>query len=485
MTIDDRRPLPESWEWTTLGEISRINFRDPALRDLPDDLPVTFLRMAAVDAETGKIVTPEERPLKKVRKGFTPFSEGDVLFAKITPSMENGKAAIALDLKNKRGFGSTEFHVFNPKSGVLPKWIFYFIRQKDFRREAKANFAGTAGQLRVPKSFLEKSSIPLPPLAEQHRIVEAIETQFTRLEAGLAALKQVQARLKRYRAAVLKAACEGRLVAQDPGDEPAAMLLERILRERRVQWNGKGKYKEPQPPNTAGLPELPEGWVWVSVDQLVEVGTGATPKRGKGIYYKDGTVPWVTSAVVNKLFVNEASEFITERAIAETNAKLFPKGTLLVAMYGEGKTRGKVSELQIDAATNQALAALIFDESFSIKPYVKIFFQKNYEDIRLLSSGGVQPNLNLSIIRQTVVPLPPLAEQQRIVAEVERRLSVVAGVEAAITANLTRAGRLRQAILKKAFAGELMPQSPDDEPASVLLERIRGKRSSQRKLLGV
>ena len=154
--------------------------------------------------------------------------------------MENGKAAIAMGLVNGRGFGSTEFHVLSPKEGVTSEWLFYFIRQECFRADAKASFSGTAGQLRVPASFIEKSKIPLAPLPEQHRIVAEIETQFTRLDAGVAALKRVQANLRRYKAAVLKAACEGRLVpteaelARVEGREfePASVLLERIRAAR-------------------------------------------------------------------------------------------------------------------------------------------------------------------------------------------------------------------------------------------------------------
>jgi len=251
-------PLPPGWAWTTIEEIADVNRRDPKLRELPDDLQVTFVPMAAVDAESGIIARPEERTLKKVRKGFTPFSNGDVIVAKITPSMENGKAAISRLLKNGRGFGSTEFHVISPSDAVVSEFIFYFIRQESFRRDAKAHFAGTAGQLRVPSSFVETYSFPLAPLPEQRRIVAKIESLFTRLDAGVAALKRAQANLKRYKAAVLKAACEGRLVPQDPSDEPAEKLLVRILAERRAKWEAdliakgkdpkKAKYEEPQPP---------------------------------------------------------------------------------------------------------------------------------------------------------------------------------------------------------------------------------------------
>jgi type I restriction enzyme S subunit len=237
------------------------------------------------------------------------------------------------------------------------------------------------------------------------------------------------------------------------------------------QW--KLKYKEPVKPDISVLPELPAGWVWACVEQLAQVETGATPLRSKNEYYENGSINWITSGALNDLFIRSASDLITELAIKETNVKVFPENTILIAMYGEGKTRGKVSELLIKAATNQACAALLFNGiSKRVKDYGKLFFRKNYDDIRNLSSGGVQPNLNLGIIKSSVIPLPPLAEQTQIVAEVEKRLSVAEEVEQQINRNLKRAEHLRQAILKRAFSGKLVPQNPADEPASVLLEKL-------------
>lgn len=483
---NSERELPQGWAWTTLGEATHVNQRNRAIRELPDAHPVSFVPMAAVDAEAGIIAMPEQRTLGQVRKGFTPFSDRDVIMAKITPSMENGKAAIARGLTNGIGFGSTEFHVFTPTDIVLPEYVFHFVRQESFRRDAKANFAGTAGQLRVPAAFLEKYPFPLAPLPEQRRIVAKIEELFSRLDAGVAALKRVQAALKRYKASVLKAACEGRLVPQDPSDEPADVLLTRILAERRAKWEAdlrvkgkdlkKAKYEEPEEPSGVHPSFLPEGWTSTTIEQLVDVGTGATPLRSRTDYYENGSIAWITSGALNELFVDKAEEFITDLAINRTNAKVFPSGSLLVAMYGEGKTRGKVSELRIAAATNQACAVLVFNgSSEKAKAFVKLFLQKNYEDIRRLSSGGVQPNLNLSIIKRTLLPLPPLPEQQRINAEVERRFTISAEIEGCLDANLARAHRLRQSILAQAFSGKLVPQDPADEPAEQLLTQIRAE----------
>jgi len=330
-------------------------------------------------------------------------------------------------------------------------------------------------------------TVTIAPPGEQDGIVAEIEKQFSRLDQAVASLQRVKAQLKRYKASVLKAAVEGRLVeteadrarregrsfetgaelaAQEsanaaggrtPGAalpyETGEQLLKRILDTRRSQWKGKGKYKEPVAPDNTGLPELPEGWCWSSTDQLAEVGTGATPNRSNAAYFDGGDIPWVTSAVVNEPFVDKASELVTRAALLQTNLTLYPPGTLLVAMYGEGKTRGKCSELRITAATNQALAAVQADPS--VRSYLKMFLEHNYEETRKAASGGVQPNLNLSLVRAIRVPLPPLPEQHRIVAEVDRRLSIVREVEAEVGANLKRAQALRQSVLGAAFSGRL------------------------------
>ena len=297
--------------------------------------------------------------------------------------------------------------------------------------------------------------VTIHPPEQQAEVVAEIEKQFSRLDEAVANLQRVKANLKRYKASVLKAAVEGRLVeteasiAQREGRsyETGEQLLQRILEERQANWAGRGKWKVPESPS-ADTP-LPDGWVWSCIDQLAEVGTGATPKRDKAVYWNDGDVPWVTSSVVNGDYVDEASEFVTKLALAETNLTLYPVGTLLIAMYGEGKTRGKCAELRVPATTNQALAAL--QVAAPVRGYVRQFLELNYEEMRKVASGGVQPNLNLSLIRSVCVPLPPLAEQIRIVAEVDRHLSITREVEAEIDINFKRAQALRQSVLTDAF----------------------------------
>ena len=164
------------WKQVKIGEICKINPSIREIRNLPEDIKVTFVPMSAVDELTGEIENPEIRLLKEVRKGYTYFREGDVLFAKITPCMENGKSAIAKNLVNGIGFGSTEFHVLRPiKEKVTPEWIYYFIRQKSFRDEAARNMTGSVGQQRVPVQFLKNAKIPLPPPEEQKKAVTYLD----------------------------------------------------------------------------------------------------------------------------------------------------------------------------------------------------------------------------------------------------------------------------------------------------------------------
>jgi len=423
---------------------------------LHDDLGVSFVPMAAVEALSGGIDVSTIRKYAEVKKGYTHFRDGDILFAKVTPCMENGKMAIARKLVNGVGFGSTEFHVLRPRAGVDARYIYHFVSSQAFRKEASGHMTGAVGLRRVPSAYLEEQLIPLPDIQRQREIVAEFEKQLSRLDEAVANLQRVKANLKRYKASILKDAVEGRLVpleadlARREGHsfETGEQLLQRVLEARRNRWSGRGKFRTPDAPER-DVSELPEGWTWSSIDQLADVGTGATPNRSKAEFWVDGDVPWVTSGVVNGDYVDRASEFVTQRALAETNLTLYPTGTLLIAMYGEGKTRGKCSELRIPATTNQALAAL--QVSDQVRAYLRQFLELNYEEMRKVASGGVQPNLNLSLVRAVAVPLPPTAEQVRIVAEVDRRLSLVRGIETEIGNNLNRAQTLRQSTLRKAF----------------------------------
>ena len=486
--------LPDGWVATTLGEICLVNphfFTEP----VQDDREVSFVPMAAVEAGTGRMDSTRTRPYRDVRSGYTRFAEGDVLFAKITPSMENGKVAVARDLTNGSGCGSTEFHVLRPFEGVYGNLLPFFLLQDAFRGEARSHMAGTAGQLRVPAGFLEEAAFPLPPLAEQHRIVAEIEKQLTRLDASVAALKRVQANLKRYRASVLKAACEGRLVpteaelarAEGRDYEPADRLLQRILAERRARWesqqNRRGKYKEPTAPDTSNLPELPEGWVWATLGETADVIRGVSfPKNARRLEPQTGHVACLRTANVQREIEWGDLWFVPEKYI-KLESRYVQHFDVLISVSNSLELVGKVAQVT-NLPQNSTLGAFISLLRFSSRLDPKFcYYQMASPEVQagIRHSASTTTNIsNISSSKLSWISLifPPLAEQRRIVAEVERRLSVIQQAEAAVEANLARADRLRQSILKQAFSGKLVPQDPDDEPASVLLQRIRAEREA-------
>ena len=231
-------------------------------------------------------------------------------------------------------------------------------------------------------------------------------------------------------------------------------------------------------------PSLPSGWCWTTVAELADVGTGTTPGRTNSKYWEGGTILWVTSTAVNELTVSEGNEFITESAVAETTLRVYPKHTLILALYGEGKTRGKVSELLLDATINQALAALVLrGEASEVRRYLKVFLLSNYVQMRRQAAGGMQPNLNLSIVKRIPVPLAPLNEQRRIVGKIEELFSDLEAGVAALTRARANLKRYRASVLKAAVEGALTAewrtQHPQVEPASKLLERLLTERRRQ------
>lgn len=283
---------------------------------------------------------------------------------------------------------------------------------------------------------------------------------------------------KALRQKILDLAIHGKLVPQDPNDEPASVLLERIRAEKeRLIKDGKIK-KGKKSAKTSDKPhypyELPKGWEWCKLGDIAYVGTGATPLTACKYYYENGNIAWINSSSTKVPFIVKASNFITQKAIEETNCLIYPKGTLVIAMYGEGKTRGQISELLIDAATNQACAA-VRPYSEATKEYLKLFFEGNYLHIRAMAEGGNQPNLSVGKIQNYEIPLPPLNEQKRILDKAKKMLLQIDNVETGKRGCQKDIKQAKSKILDLAIHGKLVPQDPNDEPASELLKRINPK----------
>jgi type I restriction enzyme S subunit len=451
--------------FSSIEEVADVNPRVDKSA-IPDDLPVSFVPMPAVGAGDGSIRVEETRPAGEVKKGFTAFLEGDVLFAKITPCMENGKMAVVPKLVNGYGFGSTEFHVLRPKPGLDAKYLYYFVSSHRFRTEAERNMTGAVGQRRVPTAYLKECRIPVAPLDQQKRIVAEIEKQFSRLDEAVVGLKRVKANLKRYKAAVLKAAVEGRLVEteaefarrEDRSYETGEQLLQRILETRRSQWQGKGKYKEPAAPDTTGLPELPGGWVWASVDQLASpepnsITDGPFGSNLKTEHYQE------TGPRVIRLQNIKDGEFADEYAhispahFVRLRKHAIHAGDLVIASLGDNPPRACIIPSFVGPAIVKADCMRFKPHSALTAAYLNAALncQPTRQRVKNVLHGIGRPRLSLGEIREIALPIPPETEQHRIVAEIDRRTSLVRETEIQVDANLQRADRLRQSTLARAF----------------------------------
>lgn len=229
----------DSFEYFPFSEICDINPSKQEIAELNDDLEVTFMPMSAV-SKSGVILEKNIKKLKDVKKGYTFFKDGDILLAKITPCFENGKKTIAKELRNNIGFGSTEFHVLRPKESVISGWVYYGVSLEDFRNKAKLRMTGTAGQKRVPKRVIESYEIPVPSKSKQKQIVSEIESRFSVCDKLEETVQQSLEKIEYLRQSILKKAFEGKLVPQNPNDEPAEKLLERIKQEKeKFEFNNK------------------------------------------------------------------------------------------------------------------------------------------------------------------------------------------------------------------------------------------------------
>ena len=443
-----------------LAQVAEFNPRRHSVPPADEDL-VSFVPMRAVTEESGHVDGEAVRPWSEAKKGYTAFQNGDVIFAKITPCMENGKFALASALHNGRAAGSTEFHVFRSKPVLLPKYLLHFMFTPYVRSGAKMNMKGAAGQLRVPIQFFESLRIPLPSLHEQRRIVDYLDEQLSRLDASVAALHRVQANLRRYRASVLKSACEGRLVPteaelarQERRDfETGGQLLRRILIERRLQHASSRKVREPTCLE-ATPPKVPSGWEWCSLDQIaVEMrnGFGGKPEGDSGTRILRISAVRALAVDMNDVRYLQGQSDLYASDLLCANDLLFTRYNGSREFVG---VCAVVPSLTEPTAHPDKLIRVRCIASLALPSFIALMascgVSRAHLESRMRTTAG-QSGISGSDLKSLPIPLPPLAEQHRIVAEADRRLSLIRVAEAQVVANLARAHRLRQSILQAAF----------------------------------
>ena len=495
MSIEEK--LPDGWILAKLRDVVFLGgTRHPSQSTEPYFL---YVDIEALDNRHQKIVAP-----KKILSSEAPgrarliIYANDVIFSLTRPYLKN-IAIVPPELDNQ--IASTAYCVMRPENGISSHFIFYLVSREDFIKSIPTY--GDSPPAAHDDEFLAMET-RIPPTNEQSRIVAAIEQQFTRLDNAVASLQSAHARIKQYRASLLKSAVEGELTkewrAGHPAEETGEQLLRRILVERRARWeeaelakmrekgivprDNKWKlaYKEPQEPDTKDLPELPKEWGWATVEQVAQIQGGIQKQPSR--VPRQNAYPYLRVANVFRgrldLSVIEKMELFKN----ELETLRLKKGDLLIV---EGN--GSRTEIGRSALWNEEIKDCVHQNHIIrvrlkhvIPEYVDFYWNSPEGNRRVMdvaaSTTGLY-TLSINKISRLPLPLPPLTEQEQIVAEVEASLSNIAKLEETTENNLKRAEHERQSILQEAFAGRLVLQDMNDEPASVLLERIREERKKR------
>lgn len=429
----------------------------------------------------------EDGPIRQVQNGITKaglenssaklFPEGTLLMAMYGATI--GKLGI-LKIKAATNQACAALLPSEANRDCIQYVYFYLLsKREDFKKAGKGG-----AQPNISQTVVKQTSIPVPPLNEQCRIVEKIETLFARLDKGEEALREMQRQLFTYRQSVLKAAVTGQLTANWRAQnahrlEHGRELLERILQTRRETWEGRGKYKAPVAPDTSDLPDIPEGWVWASVDQLLRTNLSngrSVPSANDGFpvlrltSLKDGRID-IRERKIGAWNVESARPFLIERGDV-----LISRGNGSKHLVGRG---GLVKEEPDSVAYPDTMIRISIILKFLWPEWFLLLwnspFMRQQIEKAAKTTAGIY-KINQTDIRYFKVPLPPIREQEEVAAQVGAMFDKISILETLCETELTRSSALRQSILKDAFTGRLVSQNPSNEPAEKLLARIKENR---------
>lgn len=335
-------------------------------------------------------------------------------------------------------------HIFKviPNDNIDKLYLYYFLQKVIAELYLKTH---GSGMVHITKGPFMNTSIPVPSYTEQFRIVARIEELFSELDKAVDTLKTTKEQLEVYRQAVLKSAFEGKYTIDWRKSNDCSVDNDYLKIKKNNQI-----FKDTSGDENELILKIPNTWMKVRFGEIFDVEVGATPSRQHKEYW-NGKIAWVSSGEVRFESINRTHEMITQHGLNNSSTNLQPIGTVLLAMIGEGKTRGQAAILNIPAAHNQNTAAILVSRTPCQPKYVYYFLQLNYENTRRVGSGNNQKALNKERVRAIRFPFAPVEEQVAIVKEIDERLSVCDRIEKTVDAALAQADAMRQSILKQAF----------------------------------
>ena len=503
MNLPSAPSLPKGWAATTLSQVAQWGSGGTPSRKNADFFKGTIPWVKTGELGSKYICTSGERitPEAIERSSAKIFPAGSIGIAMYGATI--GKLSIwASDLSTNQACAVAQPH----RDLLGSEFLYYFLLSQKLSLIDK----GKGGaQPNISQSILKSYAICLPPINEQRRIVAKIEELFSELDKGIESLKAARAQLKVYRQAVLKHAFEGKLTAQWREEnkdklETAEQLLAGIRRERATRyfqqlkhwkvavkdWEKTGKSrKKPTKPKKpldtfdypdkfiGKLPQLPEGWTWVRVGDICEVVRGGSPRPAGDARYYGGSIPFLKVADLTRTagaYVDTHSFSITQAGLQKTRLVDPP----ILMLSNSGATLGVPKICRIRTTFNDGIAAFLGIEETDL-PYHYYYWASKTTELRSIKQGAAQPNLNTGLIQDIMIPMCSREEMQIVARHIEKSLSIFDQMGATIDCQLGGSQALRQSILKDAFSGELVKQDPNDEPAAVLLERIKAENASQ------
>jgi type I restriction enzyme S subunit len=414
-----KKELPQEWRWSTLGEECEINPRRTKDLGGNDNQETSFVPMEVVDGDKGIISEIRIVPFSKVKKGYTYFEENDVLFAKITPCMQNKKSVIAKGLINGFGFGTTEFHVLRCKKNVIPEWIYYFIRNQRFIDEAVKNFTGAVGQQRVPAQFIEKFQIPVPSISEQKKFMDKIDRQMAQIE----------------------------IMRKEAGKQldSTERLFEIYLNEIfNFKLNG----------------DLPIDCKWGKLSEVVDdwkedIVSGPFGSNLVVADYKNEGVPIIRLQNIQRMkFINSDIKYVTPEKAEELKRHSYNPGDIVIAKLGipVGKAC-KISEKFEKGILVADVVRVRVDKKENDVHFMEYLLNSNFVAEQLNSKiiGSTRPRVNLYDVRDLILPVPSKLEQQKIASKLDKQMAQIDIMKKETDKQLKAVNQLPASILNEVF----------------------------------